>query len=65
MSSTYGLFNTPVSTNHGMIYGITVDGYPKIMPTPVINIDNFSRPSHNYVQEKKYNINEYYSNLSR
>ena len=65
MFSTYGLYETPVFTNHGMIIGITTDGNYKFMPTPVININDFYRPKYNYVQEKKYGIDEYYTNLAR
>lgn len=64
MCSTYGLFNTPLLTNHGMITGITIDGQYKFMPTPVINMNDFFQPKYNYVQEKKYNIDEYYTNLA-
>jgi len=65
MCTTYGLYDTPILTNHGMITGITIDGQYKFMPTPVINMNDFFRPKYNCIQEKKYCIDEYYTNLAR
>jgi hypothetical protein len=63
MYSTYGLLETPVITNHGMITGLTIDGYYKFMPNPVINMSDFLRPKYETKRETSTNIGTYYENL--
>jgi hypothetical protein len=50
--STYGLFQTPLLTTHGMITGITLDGMYTYQPAPVINMNDFFRPKYDTPKEK-------------
>ncbi len=43
-STTYGLFETPIITNIGMITGVRCDGSYAIQSNPVINMGDFFRP---------------------
>lgn len=53
MSFSYGLFETPVFTNHGMVAGMTSDGIYKFVPNPVINMNDFFTPQYNYCTDKR------------
>jgi hypothetical protein len=50
---SYGLFETPVLTNHGMIAGMTSDGTYKFVPNPVINVNDFFTPRYNSCNERR------------
>ena len=50
--STYGLFQTPILTTHGMITGVTIDGYYAYQPAPVIKMSDFFRPKYDTPKEK-------------
>jgi hypothetical protein len=43
-STTYGLFETPIITNAGMITGMGIDGTYVMRSNPVINMADFFRP---------------------
>jgi hypothetical protein len=52
--STYGLFQTPILTTQGMITGITIDGFYKYQPAPVINMNDFFRPKYEQCKKEEY-----------
>ncbi len=69
MNGIYGLFNTPIITNHGMIVGLCVDGTFKMQPSPVINVTCFvpqfvqyqQYPQHpQNIKDDKMSFNDYF-----